>query len=88
MLRLIKNTLVKIRRIDVGKKIFFGFLAIVGLMGVVAAMGYLAQYESAKGFAQYREMARDTNLSARLQANMLMVRMNVKDFMTLFIRNS
>ncbi len=32
------------------------------------------------GFIQYRELARETNLSGRLQANMLMMRMNTKDF--------
>ena len=32
------------------------------------------------GFTQYRELARETNLSGRLQANMLMMRMNTKDF--------
>ncbi len=35
---------------------------------------------SSEGFSAYREMARDTVLAGRLQANMLMVRMNVKDF--------
>ncbi|MFT5366046.1 MAG: signal transduction histidine kinase/DNA-binding response OmpR family regulator [Candidatus Latescibacterota bacterium] len=80
MLSSIKKLFVYVRDIHVGKKIFLGFISIVVLMGVVAAVGYYAQYESARGFGQYREMARDTNLAGRLQANMLMVRMNVKDF--------
>ncbi|MBT5830249.1 MAG: response regulator [Candidatus Latescibacteria bacterium] len=80
MLNFLKKMYVRVRDIEVGKKIFLGFISIVGLMGLVATAGYYAQYESARGFTQYREMARDTNLSGRLQANMLMVRMNVKDF--------
>lgn len=33
------------------------------------------------GFKSYRELARDSNLASTLQSNMLMVRMNVKDFL-------
>jgi len=33
------------------------------------------------GFTSYREMAKDTVLASRVQANMLMVRMNVKDYL-------
>ena len=80
MLISIKRAYGRLKNISVGKKIFSGFITIVALMGLVAMVGYYAQYESATGFRQYREMARDTNLSGRLQANMLMVRMNVKDF--------
>ena len=80
MLANLKKIYVTIRDISPGKKIFFGFLTILLLMTLVAGVGYFAQYQSASGFTEYREMARDTNLSGRLQANMLMVRMNVKDF--------
>jgi len=37
--------------------------------------------KSSKGFTNYREMAKDSVLAGRVQANMLMVRMNVKDFL-------
>lgn len=43
-------------------------------------MGWRALETASQGFTNYRGMARDTNLTGRLQANMLMVRMNVKDF--------
>lgn len=36
---------------------------------------------SADGFTDYREMAKDAVLASRVQANMLMVRMNVKDYL-------
>jgi methyl-accepting chemotaxis protein len=49
-------------------------------LATVAVIGFLAMDEAGDGFMEYREMARDTNLAGRLQANMLMVRMNVKDF--------
>jgi len=37
--------------------------------------------ESASGFKQYREIAKDAVLAGHVQADMLMVRMNVKDYM-------
>jgi len=37
--------------------------------------------KSSDGFTSYREMAKDSVLASRVQANMLMVRMNVKDYL-------
>lgn len=62
------------------KKLISGFSAVLILLGTVAIIGLLAIDNAKNGFMEYREMARDTNLAGRLQANMLMVRMNVKDF--------
>ena len=61
-------------------KLMLGFGSVLGLLLVLAAISFWALGNSSEGFSQYRELARDTNLSGRLQANMLMVRMNVKDF--------
>lgn len=61
-------------------KLMSSFLVILSFMGAVSLTGYLALDGASVGFKQYREMARDANLAGRLQANMLMVRMNVKDF--------
>ncbi len=63
-----------------GLKLLVGFFTVLALLTVVAIVGYIAIDKASEGFGQYREMARDTNLSGRLQANMLMVRMNVKDY--------
>ena len=61
-------------------KLFLGFGMVLVLLGCIAVIGLLAIGNAKNGFTEYREMARDTNLAGRLQANMLMVRMNVKDF--------
>ncbi|CAG37722.1 methyl-accepting chemotaxis protein [Desulfotalea psychrophila] len=61
-------------------KLIAGFTTILGLLVVVSLVGYMALNGASKGFGEYRKMARDANLAGRLQANMLMVRMNVKDF--------
>ncbi len=61
-------------------KLITGFATVLVLLTVIALAGYKALNTSSRGFTQYREMARDANLAGLLQANMLMVRMNVKDF--------
>ncbi|WP_245628576.1 methyl-accepting chemotaxis protein [Salidesulfovibrio brasiliensis] len=57
-----------------------GFGSVLVLLLLLAGVSYWALDESSQGFTDYRGLARDTNLSGRLQANMLMVRMSVKDF--------
>ena len=64
----------------VGKKIVLGFSAVLALLVVVGYFSFSGLTTASNGFTSYRQMARDTNLAGRLQANMLMVRMNVKDF--------
>jgi len=61
-------------------KLSIGFGAVLGLLLILAGTAFWALQNSSNGFSLYRGLARDTNLSGRLQANMLMVRMNVKDF--------
>lgn len=62
------------------KKLWVGFGLVVGLLVLVACVGIWDLDTSSKGFTEYRNLARHTNLAGRLQANMLMVRMDVKDF--------
>jgi len=61
-------------------KLALGFGTVLFIMILVAGIGYFAMNSGQEGFMEYRGLARDTNLSGRVQANMLMVRMNVKDF--------
>ncbi len=62
-------------------KIGSGFTLVLILLVLMIGIAYTALKGSSDGFTQYREMARDSNLTGSLQANMLMVRMNVKDFL-------
>lgn len=48
---------------------------------IVGFEAYYSLKKASSGFKEYREMARDTNLAGRLQANMLLVRMNVKNYL-------
>ena len=65
----------------VSRLITLGFLGAVLTMCVISAFSIYGTYISANGFTEYRALARETNLSGRLQANMLMVRMSVKNFL-------
>ncbi|MBI9091733.1 MAG: MCP four helix bundle domain-containing protein [Desulfobacterium sp.] len=68
------------KRMTLGTKLISGFTAILLLLAAVALLGGIKLNASSDGFKDYREMARDANLAGRIQAHMLMVRMNVKDF--------
>lgn len=61
-------------------KIISGFSIVVILIITIGVVSMVQFEASSNGFIEYRVLARDTNLAGRLQANMLMVRMNVKNF--------
>jgi len=68
------------KNMKIGTKIIAGFSSILILLVAVSVLAYISLSSSSTGFGNYREMARDTNLAGRIQGNLLMVRMNVKDF--------
>ena len=61
-------------------KLIGGFFTVLALLGAVAIISFMALNDSSTGFEEYRQMARDSNLTGELEINMLMVRMNVKNF--------
>ncbi|VAW33814.1 Methyl-accepting chemotaxis protein I (serine chemoreceptor protein) [hydrothermal vent metagenome] len=63
-----------------GTKIYLGFAVVILIFCIVTIVGWRGISGSSEGFTTYRTLARHTNLTGRLQANMLMARMNVKDF--------
>ena len=69
-----------LKDLTVGKKIVMGFSSILLLLLVVGFVAYFSLTNASDGFGRYRHIARNTNLVGRIQANMLMVRMNAKDF--------
>jgi methyl-accepting chemotaxis protein len=70
-----------LNKFKIGTQIVFGFAIVIILMIIIASASFIGLEKASDGFSEYRGLARDTNLSGRLQANMLMVRMNVKDFL-------
>lgn len=69
-----------ISKIRIGPRIYSGFGLIIALLIGLAATGYLSLADSLGTFTEYRGLARDTNLMGRLQANVLITRLGVKDF--------
>lgn len=61
-------------------KILLGFVSIIVLLVVVGGVATIFLTRASSDFVQYREWARDSNLIANFQESLLMVRMNVKDF--------
>ncbi|MFT5726859.1 MAG: methyl-accepting chemotaxis protein [Desulforhopalus sp.] len=68
------------KNLSLAAKMGMGFGFIILLLVIVSIVSWRGLSGVADGFVEYRGLAKDTNLSGRLQANMLMVRMNVKDF--------
>jgi len=61
-------------------KIAFGFGAVIVLLLVVGTTAIVFLNGASAGFDEYRGLARDSNLAAELQANMINARLQVKDF--------
>ncbi len=66
--------------LSLGKKLAIGFGAILLLVAIVGAISYSALSKSSAGFDDYRAIARDANLAGRIQANNLLLRMHVKNY--------
>ncbi|WNJ95525.1 methyl-accepting chemotaxis protein [Vibrio ruber] len=69
------------RDLRLGLKIGAGFAVVLILLSIVLGASIFALQSVSDGVNKYRDLARESNLSSRLQTNMLMVRMNVKDFL-------
>lgn len=68
------------RRFGIATKIGGGFGIVLVLMVIVGIIAYFGFQQANSGFNTYRSTALDTNLSGRIQANLLMTRMAVKDY--------
>ncbi len=69
------------KKLTLVKKILLGFVSLSLLIILISFVSWAAIQKSSDGFKDYRGLARDTNLAALLQTNMLMVRMSVKNFL-------
>ncbi len=70
------------KNMTIKAKLIASFVVISILVAILAIYSITAIGKSADGFTSYREMAKDSVLAGRVQSNMLMVRMNVKDYLT------
>ena len=68
------------RNLSVNKKIAIGFGSVLTLIVIVAFVAYSGFNTASEGFDNYLELSSDTDIAGRVQANLLMMRMNVKDY--------
>ncbi|MBF0398703.1 MAG: MCP four helix bundle domain-containing protein, partial [Desulfobacterales bacterium] len=69
-----------LKNVSMVTKIVAGFVILLVILCGIAVIGYNSLSNSNDGFSAYRNLARDTNLAGRIQANILKARLNVKDF--------
>jgi methyl-accepting chemotaxis protein len=62
-------------------KLIASFVTISVLVAILAIYSINAIGKSGDGFKSYREMAKDSVLAGQIETNMLMIRMNVKDYL-------
>jgi len=67
--------------LKVSTMLALGFGLVLTITIIIASIAYNGLGTAVQGFTDYRGLARDTNLAGRVQANMLMVRLYVKDFL-------
>ncbi len=72
--------MIKLSNYSVRTKIWAGFGLCLGFLLLVGALGGIALNSVGTSFGAYTQLARSANEIARVQAHMLMTRMNVKDF--------
>lgn len=62
-------------------KVLMGFGSVILLLLIVSVVSFVALRGASRGFSDYENFANDTNLAGRIQANMLMIRINVLAFL-------
>ena len=71
----------RLNNIKISHKLILSFGLILGLLLTISVAGYQGLSRSDKGFMEYRELARDSNLAGRLQANLLMLQANFNRYL-------
>lgn len=67
-------------QLKLGSKIALGFGICLLIMTLSSLVSYQGLSHSEKSFNDYRNLAKETNLAGRLQANLLLIRMSVKSY--------
>lgn len=69
-----------LKNFSISTKIFSGFGLVLVLLLSIAGVGVMGLVVANSDFGDYRHLARASNLAGRLQANVLLTRINVKNF--------
>lgn len=60
--------------------LYLGFATVLALLLVISCTSYFALESSSKGFKDYRGLALSTNIAGKVQADMLLMRLSVKNY--------
>ncbi|PKF60337.1 hypothetical protein CW745_15440 [Psychromonas sp. psych-6C06] len=71
------------QKLNLSTQLNVAFAIILVLLSIVSIVAYKGLDNGFNNFKEYRGLARDTNLAGRLQANMLMVRLNALKYLKL-----
>lgn len=63
-----------------GTQFIFGYGVVLALIVAISVVAYIGLNTAVTNFNEYRSLARSSNLSSKIQADMLAVRLNVKDY--------
>lgn len=63
-----------------GTQFLLGYGIVLALMIAIAVTSYVGLKAATTGFNEYRSLARDSNLAGRIQANMLLTRLNFRQY--------
>jgi methyl-accepting chemotaxis protein len=69
------------KKLTLSMQITGGYALVLLLLITVSISAYIGLTSAVAGFDSYREMARDSNLAGRIQANMLISRLDVKNYL-------
>ncbi len=69
------------KKLKLSTQLRVAFAALLALLVIVVIIAYLGLQQGQSNFVDYRGLARDTNLGGRLQANMLMTRLDVLKYL-------
>lgn len=71
----------RLNDVKISHKLILSFGLILALLVTISVAGYQGLSRSDRGFSEYRELARDSNLAGRLQANLLMLQANFNRYL-------
>jgi methyl-accepting chemotaxis protein len=72
---------VKLSSLTIGRKITSGFIFILALLAVVAAIAYFAMGRSGQSMAEFSRSTGETNSVTKLEASILGLRMSINEFL-------
>ena len=71
----------KLSSLTIGRKITSGFVFILALLAVVAAIAYFAMSRSGVSMAEFSKSTGETNSVTKLEASILGLRMSINEFL-------